>query len=196
MRLWLKARRADIATYSILGTVAVVALFGRQALQVPAVLGGGTVALPVALFAPIIFVGGLNATMACRLRAQERMSARCRGLWDLGLIGGYVALLTGLLATTNTLLDVPGSASLVRNAVALSAVSLAALVTFGPAPAICGAVGLLLITSSYGPAAPYAPHVRFLQASPTDAWSWAVTGTAVVVATGLLLFPRLGVDSD
>lgn len=187
MRLWLKARGAHWMALAVVSTVGLVAALGNTLVQVPAVIGGGISSLPVVLLTPVLFVGVLNATMSSRLRPQEVLALRHRGRWDAGLLAVYLLLLSVPLGGLSVMLGSQGPTMVARNAIALSATALVVMTLIGPAGGICAAVALLLGTSSYGPAAPYAEYIRFLQSEATSAPSWILTGTLLAVVFASLL---------
>ncbi|WP_326551160.1 hypothetical protein [Micromonospora sp. NBC_01813] len=174
---------------SLAVTVGLLTLLGNRAVQLPAVIGGGTNGVLLAAFLPIPLVVTINYGLSSRDRLNERIALRPVSRWDAALVVATLLVLA-LSVTLVGLLTTAEPIGFIRNALLLTGVAVGIGSVATPAAGSTGVVAIVVLTNSVGPAVSGASYVRLMQSPPHNVWAWSVAATVliiglVVLATGV-----------
>ncbi|GAA2725709.1 hypothetical protein CAE01nite_20590 [Cellulomonas aerilata] len=183
--IYFEARRvwATILTICILMVVA--SLLSGRFVEVPAVLGGGSAAMPVVVvLLPVALSSLLAFAMSSRTHLREQSAYRRVDAWDASFLAGatcLVSAVSGALGAAGLLVHPLWFA---RNCLLLVGIFATVLAFRSPAAASVSCAAVVLFTSTYGPRNPGAEYIRVLQNAPTGVTS--MFAVAVLVC-GLVL---------
>lgn len=189
MILWAKARwLPGFAAVAAL-FLAAVGVLGDRTVTLPAVLGGGSSAMALGLFAPLACAAATAYCLETARATTESRSPRSLGAMDAVLLAGLLGGMTGtLLLLDASPLDVPPGVA--RNVLILSGVSVCVSMWSDAARGVLASTALLLLTTTYSPHNAGASYVRILQPEANDAWATTTAVAAVVAALASVALQR------
>lgn len=187
MMLWLRVRRAwELLAGCLLMVLAVTVLSG-EGFALPAVFGSLNV-VQWTTFVPLAWSMAVADVLSAKTQAVEARVGGHVARFDLGLF--LAATLAGCLAFAGVQ-AVSGADISTAIAQVLIMTGLAGTLTLrrGPAAAVLGCAGVVVVSTPYGPDAFLGQYIRVLQDDGNPWWALAV-GVVLCVAASILVATR------
>ena len=178
MSHWLRVRRVWVIVETLAVLAVLMSAWGDRTIVVPTVIGGGTDAIVSSALAPWGWTVIVAYVFACHGTGAEARPVRRLWVLDAALVTAMSVVASGVFVATGS---GEALAQVAAHVLLVSGLTVAVTVCRGPGTAALVTTGLVLLTFSYGVAAPGAEQVRVLQPDGDLVWSLGV-GVGVFVA--------------